>query len=266
MELTHEPTSHIPVYLDRLAMEDGRNIFVMRDDLLPGGSKQRAVIPLLKELKARGVRKVTYGSPFAGFAQVALAQGCQEVGLDCRIFAEFDPTQSGMHLHPYSKIAESFGADVCMVEDLSEAEDRASLATKKGYEKIPLGFQCEAFQRHFKSAVEEVMREIRQRLGTSPERIWLPVGSSTLARTFLKVVDNKTQLLCVDVHVLPESDSRLTGLKEFPQVTCFSAAQEFKEKCRHNPPLPSNLHYDAKLWKFISAQGKDGDLWWNVAR
>ncbi len=198
----------IPVYLDRLAMEDGRRIYVMRDDLLPGGSKQRAVIPLLKDMKARGVRKVTYASPFAGFAQIALAQGCKEVGLACRIFAEFDPTQTGMHLHPYSKIAESFGADVCMVEDLTEAEQRTWIATEKGYEKIPLGFQCEGFQNHFKFAIAQALREIRIRLGTSPERIWLPVGSSTLARTFLKVIEPQTKLLCVDVQVLPASDDR----------------------------------------------------------
>lgn len=255
-----------PIKIDQLVMKDGRSIHVMRDDLLPGGSKQRAVVPLLREMQKQGVRKVTYASPFAGFAQVALAQGCREVGLECRLYAEFDPTQDGCKLHPYSQLAQHYGSEVIMTDDLKSAELLSQQSVNEGFEKIPLGFQCALFQKYFQSAIRIALKHISNNLGRAPRRIWLPVGSATLANTFLNVIDRDIELLCVDVHVLPESDPRITQLKEFPQVRFYSASQQFIERSDLQPPLPSNLHYDAKLWRFITQEGRSGDLWWNVAK
>jgi hypothetical protein len=49
-------------------------------------------------------------------------------------------------------------------------------------------------------------------------------------------------------------------------VQYFSAEQEFSEMATNRPPVPSNIHYDAKLWSFVKSHAQDGDLWWNVAR
>src|ERR671914_1316606 len=81
--------------------------FVVRDDLLPGGTKQRAAGPLLRHLMSQGFDHSIYASPFSGFAQVALAYSCQIVGVRCTIFAECDPARPG-RAHEYTDLAEHY--------------------------------------------------------------------------------------------------------------------------------------------------------------
>lgn len=114
---------------------------------------------------------------------------------------------------------------------------------------------------------EELTREwtnILQVLPKQPEVLWLPVGSGTLATLFSEVIAPGIRLHCVNVHVLRESDSRVEALRRNPRVTLFSASQAFAEEAYERPSIPSNIHYDAKLWSFIRQHGQDGDVWWNV--
>src|SRR5687768_9894600 len=83
-----------PIELEALPVARGR-LHVVRDDRLEGGTKQRAAEPFLAELVVDGVREVVYASPFAGFAQVALAASCRRVGLRCTVFASRDPAAPG---------------------------------------------------------------------------------------------------------------------------------------------------------------------------
>lgn len=79
-----------PAVVDRLSIPQG-HIYVVRDDVLDGGTKQRAAVPYIERLAHEGVREFIYASPFAGFAQVALAVACREVGVRATVFAERDP-------------------------------------------------------------------------------------------------------------------------------------------------------------------------------
>src|SRR3954466_1952288 len=56
---------------------------VVRDDYLPGGSKLRVLLPLLRgTLK----REAVYGSPASGYAQIAVAHACSMLGKQAVIF------------------------------------------------------------------------------------------------------------------------------------------------------------------------------------
>lgn len=269
MELLREATKPLfpPIQLDRLRLDDRRTIFVVRDDLLPAGSKQRAILPLLQNLKTQGTHALTYASPFAGFAQVALAYGSRELKMPCNLFCERDPAQSGLQPHAFTRLAEKYGAKISLADSLEEAESRSSaFSSEQSALKIPLGFHCKEFQQHFQLAITDALASIRRQLGALPKRAWLPVGSGTLAQAFYQVVPPAMHLSCVDVHVLPETDPRIDLVKRLPGITYYSAREKFHEPARRWPPLPSNIHYDAKLWPFLWEQAQDGDLWWNVAR
>ncbi|NCN27169.1 hypothetical protein GW915_06285 [bacterium] len=71
---------------------------------------------------------------------------------------------------------------------------------------------------------------------------------------------------CVNVHVLKESDKRVVNLKDHPSISYYSSPQPFAAMALSKAPVPSNQHYDAKVWEQLVKYGQDGDLWWNVAR
>lgn len=253
----------LPIRIDRLALDGSREISVLRDDLLPAGTKQRAVLPFLEELLQSGVRRVTYASPFAGFAQVALAYGCHALGIECTLYCERDPAQAGLQAHRFTQLASSWGAKIHLRKDLLEAENSAEA---EGAFKIPLGFQCREFQRHFQAAIAEIFSAMLRGRGPQPRAVWLPLGSGTLAHAVCRIAPPAMQLRCVNVHVLPASDLRIQSLRSLKRVQYFEAEEEFAEAAVELPPLPSNLHYDAKLWRFLHQHAEPGDFWWNVAR
>jgi hypothetical protein len=117
-----------------------------------------------------------------------------------------------------------------------------------------------------KLKLQEQYKILCRQLGGEPRRIWLPVGSGTLARIFSEILPNSCEIVCLNVRILPPGDSRLEHLKSMPNLKMIEAPELFHEQAEETPPCPSNRHYDAKLWQFIRARGAHGDVWWNVAR
>ncbi len=273
--LTHQPAStplassswSPPVIIAPLKTRQSF-IRVAREDFLLGGTKQRAITPFLCELRSQGVEEAVYASPFCGFAQVALAVGARASGLKAVIYCERDPHQSEKKAHPFSMLARSYGAVIVLVDNLDEAETQASSYTFQHPSriKIPLGFHNERYLAHMREAVALQIGIIADQHGGLPKRIWLPVGSGTLARIFIEVVPSQCELLGVNVGILSPTDPRLHHLAKHPQFQQLNCSESFHEKATQIPPIPSNAHYDAKLWRFIYEHGRDGDLWWNVAK
>jgi hypothetical protein len=240
---------------------------VVRDDLLPGGTKQRASGPFIQGLLEQGFNHFIYASPFSGFAQVALAYVCQMLDVKCTIVCERDQRFVEDKFHPFSMLAQNYGAKLVMVSSLSQAEDLAqsiSIFQSRSH-KIPLGFDCPEFRHHLNQAVVEAMEDIESRIGLV-KNLWIPVGSGTLVRTFLSALPERIKLKCVNVRVLCLDDQRINFLQDHPRVDFYQAPMKFHDAADDFPPIPSNTFYDAKLWSFIKSHGQDRDIWWNVAR
>lgn len=253
-----------PIVIDQV-----QQFYVVRDDLLPGGSKQRACGPLLENYFDSGFSFFYYASPFAGFAQVALAYTCQQMKLNCHIFCEMDPTQSYEGaMHEFTLLAKSYGAKITMVKTLAEGELGAQLASQahQGSVKIPLGFDCDEFKDAFEVEIRCEWNRLKRHLKLTPKRLWLPVGSGTLASVFQKVLKSETELNCVNVRVLPSSDERIQRLVQNSCLKMYTTPESFHQKVSLEPQVPSNAHYDAKVWQFLKRFGQKGDVWWNVAR
>jgi hypothetical protein len=276
MELAVETTSappHFesrwspPVEITTMSLGD-RTLHVAREDLLPGGTKQRAIVPFLVETSAWGPREFIYAGPFCGFAQIALAYSCHALGLKARLFCERDPVTGGAHA--YSKIAEEWGATISLHDSLALA-DRASreCSARQGDKSflVPLGFAHPLYLRHLSEELTQKMEQVTAVLGPRPRRLWLPVGSGTLARAFKASLNPALwSIVCVDVQVLPKDDWRIGQLEQSPGLEFMRVAEKFHEPAVLPPEaFPSNLHYDAKLWRHFSSTASDGDMWWNVA-
>ncbi|MGE0528169.1 MAG: pyridoxal-phosphate dependent enzyme [Bdellovibrionales bacterium] len=243
-----------------------RVIYIVREDLLPGGTKQRAIFHFLLALRSQCFDQFVYASPFAGYAQVALAYACQILGLKCILFAEVEPKTKKPHR--FTRLAQSYGAHVLVAPTLDAAEQGAlnfSQARSQTY-KIPLGFDDPHYKFLMRQEIRKQWANVLAQIPAPVQTLWLPVGSGTLADIFSKVVDRMVRLCCVNVHVLKDDDKRIQALRENPQITVLSSPLEFAAPAAHPPAFPSNLHYDAKIWDFIVRNGRNGDVWWNVAQ
>ena len=250
-----------PVVLDTVFAGKSQ-IYVAREDLLAGGTKQRAIIPYLKFLETQGYTEFVYASPFCGFAQIALAVSASAIGLKSRVFCERNENTT------YASLAASHGATVTFIDSLADADAKTQEyadASSNRY-AIPLGFADDAYIKFMTIALRREYKNLCEQLGEKPKRIWLPVGSGTLARIFADIVEPvECELLCVNVRVLSDDDTRISGLHDFENIQLMKSSERFCEPAAQLPPLPSNINYDAKLWKHIVASGQPGDLWWNVA-
>lgn len=244
----------------------GRTTWVVREDLLIGGTKQRAIAPYLSELSALGYNHFIYASPFAGFAQVALAYVCEKLSMKCTIFAEIDPKTKA--LHEFTSLAKKYGAHIVATNNLCSAEQMSKNFLRKNdlFYKIPLGFDSPEYKNLMLKQVQDQWLNLKETLPRLPKNLWISVGSGVLAQIFSKILDENIHLNGLDVHVLKPDDERISCLKKNPRFTLFSSDLEFCDPAHLRPNIPSNLYYDAKIWKLITEHGEDGDVWWNVAR
>jgi hypothetical protein len=259
-----------PVVVDTRNNPSGR-IHIVREDLLLGGTKQRAAIPFLSEIKAAGLEEVVYASPFCGFAQVALAVCARHLGMKAKLFVEQAPcsTETNAVPHEFTLFSQTNGASITLAPTLEKAEQMAcDYAAENPAQcfKAPLGFCHPRFVHFMGEKVAEQYENLCKILERKPRRIWLPVGSGTLARIFNEIVDADCELICVDVHVLRPEDHRIRELSSMKRIRLLEVSERFREPACELPPLPSNVHYDAKLWRLILGEAQDGDLWWNVAK
>jgi hypothetical protein len=121
------------------AIERHGKILVVRDDRVPGGTKQRVLPGLLDP-----GREYVYASPAYGYAQVALAHACREVGSRATVF-----TAKRGKLHPRTTEAKRAGAKVVLVPTgyLSNVQAKArAYCGAVGASFLPFGFDSPEFR------------------------------------------------------------------------------------------------------------------------
>lgn len=243
-------------------------VHVVRDDLLPGGAKERGLGPFLEEEIGRGAREFVYASPFCAWEQVTLAAACRRLRVPCRLFCEADPS-AGTTLAPHdvTERANLLGAQVSLHASLREAEADAARyeRTRAGAKRLPLGFDTDGFRHTMGRAVERAWREVEIECG-APKHLWLPFGSGTLLGVFRAVLPEDVTVHAVNVRVLDDSDPRVIRAKSDPRVVFHRTGLRVHERATTRAPVPSNAFHDAKLWDFVLREGRAGDVWWNVAR
>ena len=108
-------------------------VFVVRDDLFPGGTKAR-FLPIL----FNGVSEIVYASPAEGGAQTALAAVAAKFGKRATIFVA-----QRVQLHPRTLMAKRLGAQIVQVSPgyLNVVQARArQYSQEHGARLAPFGF------------------------------------------------------------------------------------------------------------------------------
>lgn len=217
---------------------------VVRDDLLPGGSKMRYLLPLLA---ARREQEVVYASPAVGYAQIALAHCCAMLGKRATVYVA-----QSRRLHERTARAQHAGAKIVMVPfgrlNVLQARARAYAADRGAY-LVPWGVDVPEAIGFFAAAARTLNETMRE----TPREVWACAGSGTLIRglqmawpeaTFHAVqVGARARVGAARLHVAPE---------------------RYEEDAEFPPPYPSCSNYDAKVWRFVMGEAAPEALIWNV--
>lgn len=223
-----------PPVLDRIG-----GVIVVRDDLIPGGTKSRVIPQLLM-----GASEFVYASPAYGYAQIALAHACRAAGLAATIF-----TAKRGELHARTKEAKEAGAKIVLVPHgyLSNVQSKArAYAESVGAKLLPFGLDV--------PEMADGIRRAALSVGYEPEEVWTVAGSGTLSRA-LQSAWPHARFFAVRVGAAPNAG----------RATVLTAPERFEQDAKIRPPFPSCSNYDAKAWAFIQRQASSGALFWNVA-
>ena len=226
--------------------EHGRMI-VVRDDLVPGGSKMRFLPYLVEDAK-----EVVFGGPFCGGAPFALSVWGARTNTKITLFYA-----KRKLLHQRQKAALRNGATIYQVPFgyMSNVQSKAKrYAADHGALFLPLGFDLPAASAPF----IQQMRNVRRMIG-QVDQVWSCAGSGMLARCLAEA------FYPTPVHaVIVGLQSRNKKQPFRDNVTTYTYPREFGWSAKSLAPFPSCGNYDRKAWEFCQARSSGKVLFWNV--
>ncbi len=232
-------------------LEEHEGIQVLREDLIPGGSKSRFVPELVK-----GAREIVFGGPFCGGAPVALSEVGRSLGIQVTIFYA-----QRKELVKYQRKVLENGARIIQVPHgyMSNVQAKARrYAEDAGAKFIPLGLDLPEAQAPFLA----FMQYLRAQIG-DPEEIWCATGSGMLARC-LGMGFPFSRVFGVKVGLESRSSKQILPRN----VQLLPCRYDFSQACKYPAPFPSSPFYDLKAWEVLKASRPDPSgkriLFWNV--
>lgn len=223
-----------------------KTLIVVRDDMLPGGTKQRGASVINKISN----NEIVYAGPWNGFAQVALSIACKKYSKKATIFMSRDDYKTNVR-------AKQFGGNIIVIKnaDLKTLQNEAKqYAEINGAYLMPFGFDDDDFKTELYNNIISALTISRDFSKT----IWLVAGSGTLANVLAKVFPvAKFVLVQVGKKIWPDQIDEA-------RMRVIVASEKFFEPAKYQPPYTSTETYDAKLWQF-ARDAEDGDMIWNVA-
>jgi hypothetical protein len=233
---------------------------VVRDDLLPGGTKRRALDYLIgHDANYAGITDWVYGSaPAHGYAQWALALVCSDYGKRAHLFMA---ARNSSKLHRLQQCGLDAGGTYHWVPYgmLSVTQKRARDYVSESPTTralLPLGGNTPVAVR----ALTRVAQALP--LLDPPEHIWTVLSSGTLSRALQAAYPTATVHGVVVGHMPTPEEAGRAHLYRSP----YSFARPVTPQ--DAPPYPSVVEYDAKLWPIYrawrTAHASVRVLIWNV--
>jgi hypothetical protein len=230
-------------------LEEHDGFVVVRDDLLPAGSKIRFADALVR--MNPHINEWVYGSaPRWGFGPVSAAFVCQKYGVK---FTCFLAESKAKHPNYYKML--DYGANIIEVPvgflAVTEAKARDYAADDFMNRRVlPIGLE-------HPSVLASIVK-VAIALPT-PKRFWTTGSSGTLNRGLQYAWPD------AEAHVL--SVGHKMSRREIGRAILHTTPLKFPQhpKKQDLPPFPCVPEYEGKLWKLMKEEAQPGDLFWNVA-
>jgi hypothetical protein len=229
-----------------IIIEKHNNILVLRDDLLPGGTKSIFMDHILDSKQSEYV----YASPVYGAAQLALASYCQSVGKKATIFCA-----KRKQLYPNTQRCIELGANVQQIPYgyLNVVQSRAKKYSEENdCQLLAFGFDTPVSRSLIAQRTEQVIKH----LGYEPKEIWCALGSGVLTEGILAGTKH-CEIKAVQVG------------KEYtnkhPRLEVIEYTKSFEKVSTYPSDFPSTANYDLKAWEICNERASgDKVLFWNV--
>jgi hypothetical protein len=223
---------------------------VFRDDKLTGGTKQRALVPLMLKSKKD---TFVYAGPVTGYAQVSVAYSAFLTRKKAVLFLAKQLERTSL-----TKYAATFQKNV-EIKEIQDGHLKKIQEIATQYAKETSSYQI-AFGGDSPDYIKELYKSLTKALPhkLNPKRIWLVAGSATILKVLYKIYPN-THFNVVQVGKKIWPDQIIAD-----KTTLYISDEKFMEVAKKQPPYPTVATYDAKLWTFFKQHGQSGDYIWNV--
>lgn len=227
------------------------NFLVVRDDLLPGGTKQRCAVDFIKTIKEN---EVVYVGPEIGLAQAAIGVAAKLTGK----IATFFTSIYGKQLTSASIKARKCGTRIIDVGPLPLKETRIKAeeyCKKNGAMQLPFGFDSPKTLEILSNNIKEAATDKRL---SQIDNIWVAAGSGTLANALRKVFPLST------IHMVQVGKEIYQDMIP-PNSVIHVAPYKFSEPTKILPPYPAIPEYDAKVYEIMEKhKGSGVNLIWTM--
>ncbi len=234
-------------------VEKHGSIFVVREDLVEGGSKVRFLPYIVK-----GHKEIVYPSPADGGAQLALSVVGRELGIKIHLFYA-----ARKQLNRRQSKAKANGAILHWVKPFGYISHVKSVAKQYAEESgaffLPLGFDVPAAEEPF----IEAMKKVKKKVG-SIDDIWCATSTGMMARCLGKAFP-EPKIVGVTVGLKSTHDAQ-----DFPPnvILVDSGFKDLSTLCKVEAPFPICPNYEAKAWRLLQEARNRGAaqraLFWNV--
>ena len=249
-----------PMVTKSINIKDGRSFTLLDDSVLPGGTKQRALVRIIEEYDY--IQEFIYAGPVTGMAHIALSYVCQLIGKKATCFL-----QSTTKTHPQAQVSRRYGGNI----HLRQNKLRPIIDEAKNYAKkvsglyVPFGGDELTFVDEYRYRLRQALKDVSE-----PERCWLAVGSGVIFKCLADIWP-RTKFLAVvpgcsiwwDTY--PIELRKRTVVYDVRELT----GVPFGRASRCLPPrhLYATIpEYDGKIWQFVMKDGQSGDYIFNVGR
>ena len=225
-------------------IEDHHGLKIVRDDHLPGGTKQRGLALMLAGMAATDI---IYPGTVLGYGALALTHACHLYSKRAHIFISDD----GRKRTNILKDLENAGAILHIPDKpapLSNLVIQAQNFAKDGPHStyLPPGFHTKDFKTNMIKTLET--------FPDTPQSLWVSAVSGTMA-SILSEAFPQARMNIVTVAKHHNYNGR-------GQI--YNAPEKYHHPAKTPPSYPSFSYCDAKVWQFAREHARPGDHIWNM--
>ena len=234
--------------LDPPIIEQYDNITVIREDLIPGGTKARFAESLFTNID-----ELVYASPVQGGAQTALALAARKLGKKLTLFVAAREEQ-----HPRVLLSKQLGAEIIEIKFgmLGNVQAQARrYADRDRLFSSRRRIHCLEFGLGSDRVVEAIAATARQI--PKPEQIWCAAGSGTLARGIGLAWPDVPKFVVRVGHKFSYN---------MPNIKYLTYPKSYDYHEPRESPFPSDPVYERKAYRIMLEHvGNQRATFWNTA-